>query len=88
MPPPKQRRPKLKEQLKQVHADHKLLLAKLKYILSAHRQLMSFNYIKPFDVVSAIKQCVEMLTHLAELMYHKDLLKAKFCEIFQAHMAC
>jgi len=44
---------------------------------------MSFDYIKPFNIVSAIKQCMETLTHLAELMYHEDLLKAKFCEIFK-----
>lgn len=43
---------------------------------------MSFDYIKPVDIVGASNQCVEMLTHLTELMHHKDLLKAEFHEIF------
>jgi hypothetical protein len=64
----KRMKPRLKEQLKQVRADHKLLLAELKYVLSARRHLMSFDYIKPFDVVGAINKHVETLSHVAELM--------------------
>ena len=44
---------------------------------------MSFDYVKPIDIMEAINQCVKMLTHLAELMHHKDLLKAEFHKIFK-----
>jgi hypothetical protein len=80
---PKHVKPRLKEQLKQVQADRKLMLAEFKYVLCARRQLMSFDYVKPVDIVGAINQRVEMLTHLTELMHHEDLLKAVFHEIFE-----
>lgn len=82
-PLPKRVKPKLKEQLEQVQADRKLMLAELKYVLRARRRLMSFDYVKPIDIVGAINQRVETLTHLTELMHHEDLLKAEFHEIFE-----
>ena len=80
---PKHKKPKLKEQLKQVRADCKLVFAKLKYVLSACRHLMSFDYVKPFNIVGAINKRVETLSHVAELMRHEDMLKAEFKEIFE-----
>ena len=44
---------------------------------------MSFDYVKPFDIVGAVNAQVETLTHLAELMHHEDQLKAEFHEIFE-----
>ena len=44
---------------------------------------MSFDYVKPVDVVGAVNACVETLTHLAELMHHEDQLKAEFQAIFE-----
>jgi len=83
LPLPKHKKLKLKEQLKQVCADCKLVLAELKYVLNAHRHLMSFDYVKLFDVVRAINKHVETLTHVVELMHHEDMLKAEFKEIFE-----
>jgi hypothetical protein len=83
LPMPKLKKLKLREHLKIVHADCKLLLAELKYVLCACRQLMTFDYVKPIDIVGTIKAQVETLTHLADLMQHEDHLKAEFCEIFE-----
>ena len=85
VPPPlwKHSRPKLKEQLKQVWADHKLLLTELKYVLNAWRHLMSFDYVKPLNIVGAVNKHIETLSHTAELMHHKDQLKAKYHKIFK-----
>jgi len=44
---------------------------------------MSFDYVKPIDIMGAVKAHVKTLTHLAELMHHEDQLKAEFHEIFE-----
>ena len=63
LPPPKRTKPRLKEQLKQVKADRRLLLAELKYVLSQRLKHLVFEELKPLDIVGAINTCVEILTH-------------------------
>ena len=44
---------------------------------------MSFDYVKPIDIMGAVNAHVETLTHLTELIHHEDQLKVEFCEIFK-----
>ena len=44
---------------------------------------MSFDIVKPVDIVGVVNAHVKTLTHLAGLMHHEDQLKVEFWEIFE-----
>ena len=44
---------------------------------------MSFDCVKPFDIVGAVNKRIETLTHVTKLMHHEDQLKAEYHEIFE-----
>jgi hypothetical protein len=44
---------------------------------------MSFDYVRPVDIMGAINAQIETLSSLAELMHHEDQLKAEYHEIFE-----
>jgi len=81
-PPPK---PRLHEQIKLTKADKKLTLAKL--LLTCHERKMVGKDIPekvaPFNVTSAICQCMEMLAFEDALQKHETHLKSTFKEIFE-----
>jgi hypothetical protein len=84
MPPPlKQKKLKLKEQFKQVQTNQKLLLVDLKKVLAVQQQLISFDYVKPVDIMGAINTQIETLSGLAELLHHEDQLKTEYHDIFE-----
>lgn len=81
--PPKRQKPHLKEQLRQIRADNKLLLGELKYVLAKRLEMITFELVKPINVVGTINAWVEILTHVAALMQHEDELKVEFHNIFE-----
>jgi len=44
---------------------------------------MSFDYVKPFDIMGTVNRHIQTLACVAKIMHHEDQLKAEYHKIFK-----
>jgi len=83
--PPPARKLRLCEQIKETKADKKLALAELMLVCNDRLKNSKFKpeIVEPFDVVAAVRGCIESLAVADALIRHEQKLKSEFKPIFE-----
>jgi len=83
--PPPACKLRLHEQIKETKADKKLVLAELMLVCNDRLKNSKFKpeIVEPFDVVAAVRGCIESLAAADALIRHEQKLKSEFKPIFE-----
>ncbi|KIM83942.1 hypothetical protein PILCRDRAFT_69030, partial [Piloderma croceum F 1598] len=84
LPTPHVPKKKLKEFFKDLQQDRKLMVAKLNMVCNEHkrRSMHKFEEAKPVDVISAVREWVEILAAQDQLKQLGNELKSEFKDVF------